>query len=170
MRLTRRGTLVERGAMVCVFRGWTATSEWPRGARASQPVASVGRARMEKRRSAHGDTRCVRPDTGLGDAPQVAGSVGRSRRKRSWRSRAWQTSPTGLVDIDILVGEVSHLGQGVGSRALELLVERFRDARSFAFAGLGTSVSNTRAIRCYGEAGFQVLRAFRDPEWVHGST
>ncbi len=73
--------------------------------------------------------------------------------------------PQGLVDIDILVGETSHIGQGVGSRALELLVARFHDAHFCAFAGLGTSVSNIDAIRCFEKAGFRLFRDFQDPEW-----
>jgi aminoglycoside 6'-N-acetyltransferase len=73
--------------------------------------------------------------------------------------------PRGLVDIDILIGEPDLLGQGVGSRALELLLARLRSEASVAFAGLGTSASNTNAIRCYEKAGFRLFREFQDPEW-----
>jgi aminoglycoside 6'-N-acetyltransferase len=73
--------------------------------------------------------------------------------------------PRRLVDIDILIGELDLLGQGVGSRALELLLARLRFEPSVAFAGLGASVSNTNAIRCYEKAGFRVFREFQDPEW-----
>jgi aminoglycoside 6'-N-acetyltransferase len=73
--------------------------------------------------------------------------------------------PRGLVDIDILIGEADVLGQGVGSRALELLLSRLRCEASVAFAGLGTSASNTNAIRCFEKAGFRLFREFLDPEW-----
>lgn len=73
--------------------------------------------------------------------------------------------PSGLVDIDILIGDADLLGQGVGRRALELLLARLRCDPSVAFAGLGTSASNTNAIRCYEKAGFRVHREFQDPEW-----
>jgi aminoglycoside 6'-N-acetyltransferase len=73
--------------------------------------------------------------------------------------------PSGLVDIDILIGDAQLLGQGVGSRALELLLARLRCDPSFAFAGLGTSASNTNAIRCFEKAGFRLHREFQDPEW-----
>ena len=73
--------------------------------------------------------------------------------------------PRGLVDIDILIGEPDLLGQGVGSRALELLLGRLRCESSVAFAGLGTSASNTTAIRCSEKAGFRLFREFQDPEW-----
>ncbi len=73
--------------------------------------------------------------------------------------------PRGLVDIDILIGEPDLLGQGVGSRALELLLAGLGSEPSVTFAGLGTSVSNTNAIRCYTKAGFRLFREFQDPEW-----
>jgi aminoglycoside 6'-N-acetyltransferase len=73
--------------------------------------------------------------------------------------------PSGLVDIDILIGDADLLGQGVGSRALELLLARLRRDPSVAFAGSGTSASNTNAIRCYEKAGFRLHREFQDPEW-----
>jgi aminoglycoside 6'-N-acetyltransferase len=73
--------------------------------------------------------------------------------------------PSGLVDIDILIGDPDLLGQGVGARALELLLARLRSDPSVAFAGLGTSASNTKAIRCFEKAGFRRYREFQDPEW-----
>ena len=73
--------------------------------------------------------------------------------------------PRGLIDIDILIGEPELLGQGVGSRALEMLLARLRSEQEVAFAGLGTSASNTSAIRCFAKAGFRLFREFQDPEW-----
>lgn len=71
----------------------------------------------------------------------------------------------GLVDIDIFIGDANLLGRGVGTRALELLVARLRRDLPVAFAGLGVSASNTRAIRCFEKAGFRLQREFQDPEW-----
>jgi aminoglycoside 6'-N-acetyltransferase len=73
--------------------------------------------------------------------------------------------PRGLVDVDILVGEADRLGQGVGSGALGLLLARLRADPSVSFAGLGTSASNTIAMRCFERAGFRLHREFQDPEW-----
>lgn len=73
--------------------------------------------------------------------------------------------PQGLVDIDILIGEPELLGRGIGSQALGLLLARLRQDSAIRFAGLGTSVSNTRAIRAYERAGFRLFREFQDPEW-----
>ena len=73
--------------------------------------------------------------------------------------------PSGLVDIDILVGDPDATGQGVGSRALELLLARLGREPSIAFAGLGSSAANSKAIRCFEKAGFRLHREFLDPEW-----
>ncbi len=73
--------------------------------------------------------------------------------------------PGGLMDIDILLGDPDLLGQGIGTQALRLLLTRLRSEQMVGFAGLGTSTSNTRAIRCYEKAGFQLHRMFQDPEW-----
>lgn len=73
--------------------------------------------------------------------------------------------PGGVVDIDILIGEPDLLGQGVGSRALELLLARLHRDTRVSIAGLGTSASNTTAIRCFEKAGFRLYREFQDPEW-----
>jgi len=73
--------------------------------------------------------------------------------------------PKGLMDIDILIGEPSARGRGVGARALQLLVDRLRLEPSVAFAGLAASVSNASALRCYPKAGFRLFREFQDPEW-----
>ena len=73
--------------------------------------------------------------------------------------------PEGLVDIDILIGEPDLLGRGIGSQALQLLLVRLRQELSVLFAGLGTSVSNVRAMRAFERAGFRFFRDFQDPEW-----
>jgi len=72
--------------------------------------------------------------------------------------------PEDLVDIDILIGEPECLGLGVGPKALRLLVAKLREDPLVTFAGLGTSVSNQRAIRAYEKAGFRLFREFEDPE------
>ncbi len=72
--------------------------------------------------------------------------------------------PEDLVDIDILIGEPEFLGRGVGPRALVVLLARLR-GDGVEFAGLGTSLSNRRAIRAFEKAGFRVFRDFADPEF-----
>lgn len=72
--------------------------------------------------------------------------------------------PEGLIDIDILIGEPDLLGQGIGPRALDLLIKRLRGEHNVMYAGLAASVSNKRAKRAYEKAGFELFREFDDPE------
>jgi len=72
--------------------------------------------------------------------------------------------PEDLVDIDVMIGELEAVGQGVGPRAIGLLLDRLRADPSVSFAGVGTSVSNKRAIRAAEKAGFGLFREFQDPE------
>jgi aminoglycoside 6'-N-acetyltransferase len=73
--------------------------------------------------------------------------------------------PEGLVDIDVLIGESDLIDRGVGSRALGLLLDRLRADPQVSVAGVGTSVSNKRAIRAFQKAGFRLYREFEDPEF-----
>ena len=69
--------------------------------------------------------------------------------------------PDTIVDIDIMIGEPNALGQGAGSAALRLLVDRLKDD-GVRLIGIGTSVANCRALKCYGNAGFSVFRDFEE--------
>ena len=56
--------------------------------------------------------------------------------------------------VDVFIGEPDALGQGLGTRMMELLsayLETERDATSIV---LTTEVDNSAAIRCYEKAGF----------------
>ena len=72
--------------------------------------------------------------------------------------------PSGLVDIDILIGDHDSLGRGIGPRALRLLLDRIECRADFHWAGLGTSRSNLAAISAFEKAGFRVFRDFEDPD------
>lgn len=69
--------------------------------------------------------------------------------------------PTGLIDIDIFIGEPDLLGLGLGPRALALLVEKLH-AEHCPLVGLGTSVDNQRALRAYEKVGFRHYREFEE--------
>ena len=69
--------------------------------------------------------------------------------------------PTGLVDVDIMIGEPDVLGHGVGPEALSLLLERLR-AENVPIVGVGTASANHRALRAFEKAGFHLFRTFHE--------
>jgi RimJ/RimL family protein N-acetyltransferase len=68
--------------------------------------------------------------------------------------------PTGSVDIDILLGERSTIGRGIGPAALQLLVEQLRCDPGVPLLGLTTSVENASAHRAFAKAGFHIARQY----------
>ncbi|GMU84244.1 MAG: GNAT family N-acetyltransferase [Planctomycetota bacterium] len=73
--------------------------------------------------------------------------------------------PDGSVDIDIAIGETDYIGCGVGSRALQLVVQRLGSEKSLPLVMMATSIDNASAIRAAEKAGFRRLRTFQDPEY-----
>lgn len=73
--------------------------------------------------------------------------------------------PQDLIDIDLLIGEPELLGRGLGPRSLGLLLDRLRTEPLVSVAGVGTSVSNDRAIRAFEKTGFSLFRRFLDPNF-----
>jgi RimJ/RimL family protein N-acetyltransferase len=71
--------------------------------------------------------------------------------------------PANSVDIDILIGEVSYVGRGIGPIALQLLVGRLQEDASIPMLGLTTSVHNHAAQRAYRKVGFKDLREYDAP-------
>lgn len=71
--------------------------------------------------------------------------------------------PVNSVDIDILIGEASYVGRGIGPIALQLLIEHLRENASIPLLGLTTSVHNHAAQRAYRKVGFKELREYDPP-------
>ncbi len=81
-------------------------------------------------------------------------------------SHYWGDVPTGLRAIDIWIGEAGDLGQGHGTRMMQLAL-----ARCFADAGVEAVLvdplaSNVRAHRFYRRLGFEFVerRRFNDDD------
>ena len=72
--------------------------------------------------------------------------------------------PDSVVDIDIAIGEESYLGQGIASKALQLLINRTLTS-DVPMIMMCTSINNTRAIKSFEKAGFTRDRIFTDPEY-----
>jgi aminoglycoside 6'-N-acetyltransferase len=73
--------------------------------------------------------------------------------------------PDSVVDIDIAIGEVSYLGQGIASQALQLLISRLFMSAKAPMIMICTSIDNIKAIKCFEKAGFRKNRVFADPEF-----
>ncbi len=73
--------------------------------------------------------------------------------------------PEGFIDIDILIGEPSSAGIGVGPRALDALFDHFRKTTEAPVAGLCTSVDNHRANAAFRKAGCEILTQYDDPDY-----
>lgn len=100
----------------------------------------------------------------LADAAPVGYLCWQQLRQEELAAAGLADLSEGLVDIDILIGEPTAIGKGVGPRALGLVLDRLRADPSVAVGGIGTSVSNQRAIRAFEKAGFSLWREFHDAE------
>lgn len=69
--------------------------------------------------------------------------------------------PSILVDIDIMIGEPSALGHGLGPEALSQLLARLHD-EGVQIVGMATADSNQRARRAFEKVGFRLFRAFTE--------
>jgi len=95
----------------------------------------------------------------------LATCAGRRPLRTSLRLLGWLAGwladlPEDLVDIDVLIGEPEFIDRGVGPRSLSLLLARLRVDPFVTIAGVGTSVSNERAIRAFEKAGFRASVCF----------
>jgi aminoglycoside 6'-N-acetyltransferase len=71
--------------------------------------------------------------------------------------------PAGSVDVDMLIGNLEFVGQGIGPKALSLLMSQLRQSGDIPLVGLSPSVQNLSAQRAYAKAGFQILREYDPP-------
>jgi aminoglycoside 6'-N-acetyltransferase len=71
--------------------------------------------------------------------------------------------PAGSVDVDILIGDSAFVGQGIGPKAIQLLVSQLRQSGDVPLVGLSPSVQNLSAQRAYTKAGFRFLREYDAP-------
>jgi aminoglycoside 6'-N-acetyltransferase len=71
--------------------------------------------------------------------------------------------PEGSVDMDILIGEPSLTGQGIGRRAIQIMRNELFNDRTIPLIGMVTSVANTTAVRAIQAAGFSPLQEYVDP-------
>ncbi|CAN5154373.1 GNAT family N-acetyltransferase [soil metagenome] len=68
----------------------------------------------------------------------------------------------GWYGLDILIGEPDRVGEGIGSRAVDLLCEYLFAQHGATGVALLTDVENIGAQRAYEKAGFQRIRRTLD--------
>jgi aminoglycoside 6'-N-acetyltransferase len=73
--------------------------------------------------------------------------------------------PAGSVDVDILIGDSAFVGQGVGPKAIQLLVSQLRQSGDVPLVGLSPSIQNLSAQRAYVKAGFHILCEYHAPTY-----
>jgi RimJ/RimL family protein N-acetyltransferase len=71
--------------------------------------------------------------------------------------------PAGSVDVDMLIGDLEFVGQGIGPTALRELVSQLRQSGDVPLVGLSPSTQNLSAQRAYAKAGFHILREYNPP-------
>lgn len=71
--------------------------------------------------------------------------------------------PEGALDVDIAIGEQDYIGQGIGSRAIGLVIDSVSHDQSIPMIIMATSVENVVAQRSFEKAGFHRVRKFEDP-------
>lgn len=76
----------------------------------------------------------------------------------------WENEKPGTFGIDLMIGEKTHLGRGLGPKIIrefiELLIRRERGATSII---IDPEPSNLRAIKAFGRAGFIVEKEMTTP-------
>ena len=65
--------------------------------------------------------------------------------------------PANSVDADILIGERSSIGRGLGPAALAALIVTVREDETVPLIGLTSSVNNHSAHRAFEKAGFRIV-------------
>lgn len=70
--------------------------------------------------------------------------------------------PESVIDIDIMIGEASRTGQGVGSAAIRLVAEAVLADPEVPFVIAAASVGNLASQRAFAKAGFSSDREFDD--------
>lgn len=70
--------------------------------------------------------------------------------------------PERVIDIDIMIGEASETGRGVGSAAIRLVAEAALADPAVPFVIAATMVDNKASQRAFAKAGFRNDREFDD--------
>lgn len=70
--------------------------------------------------------------------------------------------PTSVIDIDIMIGEQTALGSGLGSSAIRLVAEAVLSDQPVPFVMACSRLDNLASRRAFAKAGFREDREFED--------
>ena len=73
--------------------------------------------------------------------------------------------PDNTIDFDIFIGDPAYRGQGIGPKAIDLLLLRLRKNNPFLPVGLVTSFQNSSAIAAFEKSGFHKKYQFESPSF-----
>jgi aminoglycoside 6'-N-acetyltransferase len=74
------------------------------------------------------------------------------------------TLPDGAWGLDIFIGEITLIDQGIGSRAVRLLSDHLFSELGATAVALATEAGNTRAQAAYVRAGMRPVERFLDTD------
>jgi aminoglycoside 6'-N-acetyltransferase len=78
------------------------------------------------------------------------------------------TLPDGAWGLDIFIGEITLIDQGIGSRAVRLLSDHLFSDNGATAVALVTEAGNTRAQGAYVRAGMRPVERFLDTDLRNG--
>ncbi|MBS0236490.1 MAG: acetyltransferase [Proteobacteria bacterium] len=73
--------------------------------------------------------------------------------------------PKSCAGLDLYIGEAQYIGRGIGSQALALFTQR-HVLQQFNHIFVDPDTANTRAIRAYQKAGFEVAKQVGQVTWM----
>ncbi|MCF1749792.1 GNAT family N-acetyltransferase [Mariniradius sediminis] len=85
----------------------------------------------------------------------------------------WSEAPLGSAGIDFLIGELSFLGKGYGSKLVEFLVRDIRATGGFEHVVADPTPENNASIRLLEKAGFSAhpsglyIKTLTDSPWTY---
>jgi aminoglycoside 6'-N-acetyltransferase len=84
--------------------------------------------------------------------------------EREYLDEVGVTLPAGAWGLDIFIGEVGLLDQGLGSRAVRLISDHLFAEEGATAVALATEAGNARAQAAYVRAGMRSIRQFLDTD------
>ena len=71
--------------------------------------------------------------------------------------------PANVLDIDLMIGAPENTGHGVGTAAIQIVVQRALAEETVPCVIAAVMIDNVASIRAFEKAGFSVDREFDDP-------